>query len=194
MSEEIKIRAIPQMDPQVCHFVLKEPIKNSGVFRFNSPQQARGSALAETLFALGCIQNILVMGTTIAVTKNTDQAWTAIGKEIGQAIRTALSSGETLISESCEAKSDQEKQLAQKAKDLIINQINPTLASHGGYIELIDVIENDVVIKMGGGCQGCAASKATLKDGVERSLKNELPEISKVIDATDHAAGANPYY
>ncbi len=63
-----------------------------------------------------------------------------------------------------------------------------------GYIELIDVKDNTVYIQMSGGCQGCGAADVTLKAGIERMIKEEIPEVREILDVTDHAAGQNPYY
>ena len=71
----------------------------------------------------------------------------------------------------------------------------PALASHGGYATLVGVDEdNNVYVTMGGGCQGCSASAATLKDGIRSSIMEHIPEVAEVIDATDHAAGESPFY
>ena len=83
---------------------------------------------------------------------------------------------------------------AQEIQQVIDNQINPSVASHGGYIQLLDVQGETIYVHMGGGCQGCGMAKATLKQGVERVIKDHFPEIQHVIDTTDHAAGKNPYY
>ncbi len=72
--------------------------------------------------------------------------------------------------------------------------INPALASHGGYATLVNIEESTVFVTMGGGCQGCAASAMTLRDGIRSMLMNAIPEISEVVDATDHTAGENPFY
>ena len=73
--------------------------------------------------------------------------------------------------------------------------INPALASHGGYASLVEVQGDDtVVVTMGGGCQGCAMSQATLSDGIKRAIMEAIPEVSEVIDVTDHDAGENPYF
>ena len=85
-------------------------------------------------------------------------------------------------------------ELKSKVQDLVDTSINPAIAAHGGYVELIDVKDNVVYLQMGGGCQGCGAADITLKAGIERLIKEELPEIEEVLDATDHAAGTNPYY
>jgi Fe/S biogenesis protein NfuA len=87
-----------------------------------------------------------------------------------------------------------QQELRTKVQELIDNMINPAVAGHGGYVELIDVQDKRVYLQMGGGCQGCGAADITLKSGIERLLKEELPEIEEVLDTTDHASGANPYY
>ena len=84
--------------------------------------------------------------------------------------------------------------LKTRVQDLIENMINPAVAGHGGWVELIDVQEDRVYLQMGGGCQGCGAADITLKAGIERLLKEEIPEIQEVLDTTDHASGTNPYY
>jgi len=85
-------------------------------------------------------------------------------------------------------------ELKSKVQDLIDTMINPAVAGHGGFVELIDVQDNRVYLQMGGGCQGCGAADITLKSGIERLIKEELPEVVEVLDTTDHGAGANPYY
>jgi Fe/S biogenesis protein NfuA len=86
------------------------------------------------------------------------------------------------------------EELKTKVQELIDTMINPAVAGHGGFVELVDVQENRVYLQMGGGCQGCGAADVTLKQGIERLIKDELPEVVEVLDATDHASGSNPYY
>ncbi|HEU5322093.1 MAG TPA: NifU family protein [Methylomirabilota bacterium] len=84
--------------------------------------------------------------------------------------------------------------LKSRVQELIDTMINPAVAGHGGFVELIDVQDNRVYLQMGGGCQGCGAADITLKAGIERLIKEELPEVAEVLDTTDHAAGSNPDY
>ena len=84
--------------------------------------------------------------------------------------------------------------LAQKVQELLSERVNPGVASHGGYVTLLGVKGKDVFLEMGGGCQGCTMSAATLRQGIEILLREEIPEIRKIVDQTDHEAGANPYY
>lgn len=85
-------------------------------------------------------------------------------------------------------------ELAERVGQLITMVVNPALESHAGYVELAGVEDDRVYLTMGGGCHGCAASALTLKTGIERMIVDHIPEITKVIDVTDHATGATPYY
>ena len=82
----------------------------------------------------------------------------------------------------------------EKVRQLLDGQINPALAMHGGYAALDRVEDDKVFVTMGGGCQGCAVSAMTLREGIARSIKEAIPEVSEVVDITDHALGENPYY
>jgi Fe/S biogenesis protein NfuA len=85
--------------------------------------------------------------------------------------------------------------LADKVRQVLDQAVNPALGSHGGYANLVGIEdETKVVVTMGGGCQGCAASAMTLRDGIRTMLMNALPEITEVVDSTDHTAGENPFY
>jgi len=83
---------------------------------------------------------------------------------------------------------------AQRVQDLLDQQINPSVASHGGSIILDKLVGDTVYLRMCGGCQGCASAQLTLRQGVEQMILAAMPSIKKVVDVTDHAAGENPYY
>jgi len=84
--------------------------------------------------------------------------------------------------------------MRKKIQKLLDEQVNPMVASHGGFIELIDYANATAFIRMSGGCQGCGAARETLRDGVETSLFEAFPRLKSVVDVTDHGAGENPYY
>jgi Fe/S biogenesis protein NfuA len=86
---------------------------------------------------------------------------------------------------------DEVSQAVQKVLD---EQINPSLSSHGGWVSLLEVKEDKAYIEMGGGCKGCARSQMTIKQGVERLVTHSVPQITTILDVTDHAEGENPYY
>ncbi len=82
----------------------------------------------------------------------------------------------------------------QRVVQLLDQQINPGLASHGGVAELVAVESGTAYLRLGGGCQGCGMASVTLSQGIEQAIRDAIPEIVGVIDVTDHAAGQNPYY
>lgn len=85
-------------------------------------------------------------------------------------------------------------EIATRVREVLAQQVNPAIASHGGVITLVDVKDTEIYLEMSGGCQGCAMSRLTLRQGVERMLRQAVPELTAVHDATDHEGGANPYF
>jgi Fe-S cluster biogenesis protein NfuA len=85
-------------------------------------------------------------------------------------------------------------EIRQKVQVLIENAINPAIEGHGGFVDLVNVKDKVVYLSMGGGCQGCGMADVTLRHGIEALLRDEIPDIAEVVDATDHAAGDNPFY
>ena len=81
----------------------------------------------------------------------------------------------------------------KKLETLFDEQVRPALAAHGGNVEIIDLDNDKLFVRLSGGCQGCSSSKATLKDGIQTLVKQNFPMITEVIDLTDHIAGENPY-
>jgi Fe/S biogenesis protein NfuA len=84
--------------------------------------------------------------------------------------------------------------VAAKVAQVIEHDINPAVASHGGWVALVGVEEGVAYLEMGGGCQGCGMAKVTLRQGIEVRLKEAVPEIREIVDVTDHASGVNPFY
>jgi len=83
--------------------------------------------------------------------------------------------------------------IADRVRSVLDTQVNPAIAAHGGVISLVDVQDKDIYVEMSGGCQGCALSRMTLRQGVERMLREAVPELAVVHDVTDHESGENPY-
>jgi Fe/S biogenesis protein NfuA len=84
--------------------------------------------------------------------------------------------------------------LASAVQRLIDDEINPALASHGGFVHLLELKEGVAHVELGGGCQGCGMAHVTLKRGIEARIREALPEVKEVVDVTDHTGGANPYF
>ena len=85
-------------------------------------------------------------------------------------------------------------EVAQRVLQVLERQVNPSIAAHGGWAELVAVEEGTAYLRLGGGCQGCGMARVTLGQGIEVAIRDAVPEITAVVDVTDHAGGTNPYY
>jgi len=85
-------------------------------------------------------------------------------------------------------------EIADRVRAVLDGQVNPAIAAHGGMIDLVDIQDTEVFVRMSGGCQGCALSRMTLRQGVEKMLRQAIPELTAVHDVTDHASGENPFF
>lgn len=187
---DIRIRA--DVDPQditVCRFTVDRPVY-SGSAAFTNPEEAKSYALAENILRIPGIAKVEVNDNVVAVTQTGAEDWRQIGKRIGAAIRTFINPPPAIPEDQLLSAS----QLREKIQQVFDEQINPGVASHGGFVELIDVQDNNVYIRMGGGCQGCGAADVTLRMGIERIIRDSIPQVREIFDATDHAAGQNPFY
>jgi Fe/S biogenesis protein NfuA len=89
---------------------------------------------------------------------------------------------------------DLDDPVVAKVVEVLAVQINPQIAAHGGYAELVGVEGSIAYLRMGGGCQGCGMAAVTLSQGIEVAILDSVPAITEVVDVTDHAGGTNPYY
>jgi len=83
--------------------------------------------------------------------------------------------------------------MLRKLETLFDEQVRPALAAHGGNVEIVDLDNSTLFLRLQGGCQGCSSSTATLKEGIQTLVKQNFPEILDVVDLTDHDTGENPY-
>jgi len=194
-SGPIAITAEP-IDQRRCKFVVDRPVYSAGLRRFGSLEEAAGSPLAEALFAIPGITELVVSGNLVTLVKDTPTPWQAMGKSVGQAIRAALSTGAPPIVERASTAPPRfsDDELYERVHDLFEQQVNPMVARHGGMVELIDVQDAVVLLRMGGGCQGCGMASVTLRQGIEGMLNEHIPEVKGIVDITDHGSGASPYY
>jgi Fe/S biogenesis protein NfuA len=89
---------------------------------------------------------------------------------------------------------DLEGPLVDRVQQVLAEQVNPAIASHGGGAELVSIDGTIAYLRLFGGCQGCGLAQVTLKQGIERIILESIPELSQVVDVTDHASGEDPYY
>ena len=179
-------------DANVMGFVLDAPVQPGRSARFDSPCDA---PLAHALFGVPGVTRVEVTNATVWVRKNADADWAALKPAIAAGIRRVLDETDAPLG-ACESVGDGDPgaALLRQVEDLLDRQVNPAVAAHGGHIAADRVEDGTVYLRMSGGCQGCAASSATLRQGVERMLRAALPEIREIVDVTDHASGTSPFY
>jgi Fe-S cluster biogenesis protein NfuA len=195
MEQQIKITAeILQHDKSSCRFIVEKVLLPDGFVRFRDKERAKGSPLPERLFAIEGVLGVMIQQSEVTVTSQPPVDWRKTGPLVGAAIRAHIQSGEPVINPEALKNAPAEDVLRQKVQKFLDEQVNPAVASHGGYITLMDVQGKNLFIQMGGGCQGCGMASVTLREGVETSLRQNFPEIGEILDITDHASGDNPYY
>ncbi len=191
---DVRITAEPA-DNRRCTFTLSEPLLEGGARRFRSPAEAAGSPLAEGIFAIPNVTEVVVSGPTVTVTKDDTAPWQVAGKAVGAAIRAALATGvPPLAPRDAAFDPAADDALYSKVSMIFDTRINPMVAGHGGRVELIDVQDAVVLLRMQGGCQGCGMASVTLKQGIETTVRELAPEVAAIVDVTDHASGADPYF
>jgi len=188
-----RIRAMASAhDPATMRFVLDAPVQPGQSAHWTAPQA--DAPLAAELFAVPGVRAVHVAEATITVTRDASSDWAQLKPQVAAAIRAALDSSTAPLGQSQEEDADSDAALLAKVTDLLDRQANPAIAAHGGHVSAEKVSDGVVYLRMSGGCQGCAASAATLRDGIETMLRAALPELRDIVDVTDHTAGTNPYY
>jgi len=195
MEQQIRITAAPSpVDGLKCTFEADRPILEGRSFYFHTAERAAGSPLAERILAIEEVQALVVSHNRVEIELNQPMDWRVIGKQVGGIIREELESEGPAFSAELFAQLTPAAEIRHLVEQVLETQVNPMVASHGGVIRLLDVRENVVYIEMGGGCQGCGMASATLRQGVEKLIREFVPDVGDILDSTDHASGQNPYY
>ena len=177
-------------DPDSMRFLLDTPLDDGRSVTFDGPDES--APLAQALFAVPGVARVHAAGAAITVTRAAGHDWSTLKPPIAAAVRTALARGGAGLGPPADDTADEA--LLTRVQEVLDRHANPAIAAHGGQVDVVDVQASDVHLRMSGGCQGCAASAATLREGVERMLRAALPEIGRIVDVTDHAAGTDPYF
>jgi Fe-S cluster biogenesis protein NfuA len=194
VDKDISITGEPTINPATCKFTVDRPVYPGGSAYFGNRESANVSLLAQRIFEIAEVENVLIADNQITVTKSGFDPWPVIGKKIGEKIREHIRSNDPAVSSEYDNTMLPESEIRQKVQSLFDNEINPALGAHGGWVELIDVRKNSVYLRLGGGCQGCQSASMTLKMGIEKVIREKIPQVGEILDTTDHASGRNPYY
>ena len=188
------------VDPDSCKFTVDRVVHPGGPFAYRHIDPTDDAPLVARLFGLGQITHVLIAGPTVTVSKSSAASWDTLRRAIGAAIREHLTAGSPVIIDSVAGSGApgvsgrSERQVRVAIEDLLTRTVNPSIASHGGTITVVDLTDGVLSIEMTGGCQGCSSSTATLRDGFETMARLVAPEITAIVDTTDHASGTAPFH
>lgn len=192
MDADIKITGEPSKNGDRCAFLVDRPLFAGESAHFSGPDTVGHSPLAAELLAIPGVESVLIADNTVTVSAAQEMDWPSLG--IGNVIRRHIRAGGPVVAADYFRHLPSEGDLKWVIRDLLDRQINPAVAQHGGFVELIDVRRNNVYLRLGGGCQGCGAADVTLKQGIEKAIRELAPLVGEILDTTDHAAGRNPFY
>lgn len=189
-TAELRITIEP-LDARRCKFIVNRPVTESGqVRKYTSAEQA-DSQVAQAVLSVPGVCEVVLSSNVVTAVADEGASWDRLAPQAQYAIEAALSADTPAASAAPTADDDE---MYEAVAVLFEQQINPAVAQHGGKVELIDVQEGTVVLRMMGGCQGCGMANVTLRQGIETAIRRALPGFRGLKDITDHAAGTNPYF
>lgn len=195
-ERRLRIKGQIARDGSGCVFMVDRALLEGHSAWFSTAQAASESPLAQAIFAVEGVETVLIHGMNVIVERDPMQRddWESWVKAIGARIRSHLEAGHPVVTEDFLATLPSEDEIREKLQRVIETEINPGIALHSGAISLESVEGNTVYIRMMGGCQGCAASTITLRQGIHQAFREAVPRLGAILDQTDHASGKNPFY
>lgn len=187
----ITLTPMPLSERQ-CSFLIDPPIDLGTNGQFTAQSEAP-SPIANSLLSVPGVVEVEVRNSGFTVTKDTTVGWSDLDEGIRYAVEASLVNPQDDEQRSPGTQLDDDA-MFEIVADVFEREVNPFVAQHGGHVELIDVQDATVVLRMQGGCQGCGMASVTLRQGIEGSLRRAVPGLRGIQDVTDHAAGRNPYF
>lgn len=172
----------PEDDADTVVMTFERPVAPPATTVYDTLEVAADRPVILAVMRVEGVVSVIGRDVRLIVARDTGVPWSTLLPAIEGAVAGAA------------AGTPDEQAIRERVEVILERDINPSVASHGGYIELLDVRGTELYIHMGGGCQGCSQSQATLRMGVEQQIKQAVPEVTAIFDTTDHAAGANPYF
>jgi Fe-S cluster biogenesis protein NfuA len=192
MTTPVHVTAEP-VDAHRCKFILDRAVHARGVRQFTSAAEAGDSPVAQAILEVPGICEVVVSGNVVTAVQDGTRPWDALEAQIRYAIEAAARQPVSPAPPVAPA-SLSDDDLFDVVSEIFDAEINPVVAQHGGKVELIDVQDATVVVRMMGGCQGCGMANVTLRQGIEAALRRQFPSLRGIRDITDHSAGTNPYF
>jgi Fe-S cluster biogenesis protein NfuA len=192
MTSPVKVIAKP-VDGTRCTLVLSRPLRGPGPRTYASRAEA-DSPVAQAVLDVPGIAEVVLAGDELTVTKGPGSPpWSDLAAQLRYAVRTAMEQ-EDLLPAVTDGGPEGDDAIYAAAEEICRTRINEWVAQHGGKVELIDVQDGTVVLRMSGGCQGCGMARVTLSQGIETALRRAIPALRGIRDVTDHSAGTDPYF
>jgi len=206
--EEIAVHHLWSDQPNALKFQVSAALLPLGEKRqYASAADAADSPLAQAIFEAGGIASVELDSIYLTVLLEEQGDWDSVHQRLPGMIRKFFAAGgQALRAAAAEDGSKRFKfgfkqvtarpreEQMRVVQELFDKEVNPAVASHGGFFNLLDIQNNTVYVELGGGCQGCGMANVTLRQGVEARLREVMPEMAALVDQTDHAAGTNPFY
>jgi NFU1 iron-sulfur cluster scaffold homolog, mitochondrial len=181
------------LDDNRCEYGVDRSIHVGEPQRFTDPNRRDLPPLAFALLSVPGVAEVEVRPNAFVVTKHPDVTWPSLEEPVRYAIVTALEQPVPTPVSPDDAGMDDDAMYSVVAA-IFSREINPAVARHGGRVELLDVQDATVILRMQGGCQGCGMANVTLRQGIEGTLRRAIPGLRAIQDITDHSAGTDPYF
>jgi Fe-S cluster biogenesis protein NfuA len=175
---------------------MSRPVMPGASDAFSSSEDAGGHPLFTALLGIPHVDSVGVEHDLLVLAKSDrDVEWAPLMNAAREAIAAWFAAGlAPEVAVVAEGDRVAESALRVRIERVIADVVNPGVAAHGGEVELVEVRGSRIFVKLGGGCQGCGASAITVRHGLTTAVRRVAPEVTDIVDVTDHAAGENPYY
>jgi len=193
-EQKVQITAEPQARPDQCLFRFDRTLYPGTFYSSDSAWASEWAPFTAAILGIDGIRGVRIRNSELLITMSEKpDDWRDMARAVGTATRKFLELDTPLFAEDALESQKGDDRLRQLAQEVVDTKLNPGLASHGGFVEIVDSDGGDLFLNMGGGCQGCSSATATMSQGVEVAIRDAVPGIGKIVDATNHAVGANPY-
>lgn len=189
----------PSDESKTCQVVVDTSLSPK-MEMYENLASAEGQPLVQALLRIDGMHSVITKDRVLILARKDDVDWPPLLDQVRGVLQDGLDNAPAAAAPSPGAEasgSDDEllsREIRVRVQDVLDSEINPGIAAHGGLISIVDVQGTKLFLSMGGGCQGCASAAATLAEGVERAIRAQVPEVTEIMDSTDHAAGSNPYF
>ena len=183
MDLDFRMHAERTPNPQSIKWVLsKELVPPGETANFRSPVGADVSPLAARLFAVDGVESVFLASHFVTVSKREELAWTDLAQAVVDAIKAHVGSGEPALGAAFHPESDAPVGgVEERIKAILENEIRPAVAMDGGDVVFAGFHDGVVELILQGSCAGCPSSTATLRFGIEARLRDEIPEVTRVV-------------